>query len=77
MALRGYKGKRLYSAFSRGALEIKGMFWMQGPQPVGTTGGVPENIGKLFDADPNLQHVSLEWETDDGPRGVVYSRMKE
>ena len=77
MALRGYKGQRFYSSFSRGPLEIKGMFWASGPQPVGGEGGVPQDIADLFDSRPDLKTISLEWTAEGQTCAVVYSRMKE
>ena len=75
--MQGNKHKRLYASFAQGPLEITGCFWMQGPQPIGVEGGIPEEIAQLFENKPDLQTVSLEWKSGGRTNAVIYSRMKE
>ncbi len=67
-AMRGNTEKKLHGAHSHTRLDIRGSFWMQGPQPVS---GLPEWIVKAFEDDPNIMELAI----NTGENGVLYSRM--
>jgi len=48
-ALKGTKERRIYSSYSRKALEIKGGFHISGPQPINDEGGAPVWVAEKFD----------------------------
>lgn len=64
--------KRIHSAFSTTTLEIKGQFYMQGPQAIGTDGGAPQWIADYFVANPKIETIALSGKS----KGVVYGRME-
>ena len=69
-AMKGGPGRTFHGAYSRTAMEIKGHWHMQGPQPVSDDGGVPQWAADLFDAMPDLMQIALA--TKRG--GVVWTR---
>ena len=72
-ALKGTKERRIYSSYSRKALEIKGGFHISGPQPINDEGGAPVWVAEKFDEHPDIDQIALS-----GEKGsVVWSRMKE
>ena len=73
VAMKGYKGKIVGSAYSNTKLEIKGRFHFQGPQTVGDEGGAPEWIYELFKLNPDIEAIAINRENS----GVVYTPIKE
>ena len=69
-ALRGNQARTLPSAHSCEKLEIGGTWSTQGPQIVGGDGGAPEWVYELFQGNPLITEVALNYETC----GVVWSR---
>lgn len=70
--MKGNKSKSIYGAYSRSALEIRGRFHMQGPQPIGEN-GAPQWVADIFESRPDIIRVAVS--TEDG--GAVWSRMDE
>lgn len=70
--MKGNKAKSIHGAYSRSALEIRGHFSMQGPQPVGEN-GAPQWVADIFESRPDIIRVAVS--TED--RGAVWTRMDQ
>jgi hypothetical protein len=63
--------ERIHASYSRKALDIRGTWYMSGPQPVGVDGGAPQWVWDLFEQDETIQTVTV----GRADYGVVYARM--
>jgi len=70
-SLRGDKCRKVGSSYSRAPLEIKGLFHLTGPQPVGVDGGAPTWVADLFDSNPEIKHIAISTDKD----GIVWNRI--
>ena len=72
-AMKDNTSPRIHGSHAFGKLEIRGAFSFSGPQPVGVDGGVPQWVGDLLDANPDIQQIAVSCETGSS---VVWSRIK-
>ena len=71
-ALKGNKERKVAAAHSRTKMAIKGHFTIQGPQIVGGDGGAPEWVYDLFENNPHVEEVALNFSEG----GVLYAPIK-
>jgi len=69
-ATKRYDGRLIHGAHSINSLEIRGVFNIQGPQPI-CEGGAPEWVADLMDRYPEIQDIAISSEKG----GVVWSRI--
>lgn len=62
----------VHSSFSHSLLEIKGCWYLQGPQEMGGKHGAPKYLEGIFKNNPKIQAIVIQYEDS----GVVYSRTE-